>query len=251
MPTIAALYRYPVKGLSPELLESVALGRGETFPNDRAYAIENGRSKFDPAEPRWLPKASFLMLMKNERLAALTTRFDDAAAKLTIELRGKPVVEGKLDTDSGRRTIESFFASYAADELRGPPKVLSSPGHSFSDVAMKVVSLINLQSLRDLERHTGAPVHPLRFRGNLYVEGLPAWAERDWLDREIVAGDLRLKGVKPIDRCAATDVNPDTAGRDMAIPETLVASYGRPDCGIYLEVVAGGVMKIGDAIVPA
>ena len=251
MPTIAGLYRYPVKGLSPEPLTRVALAPGGTFPNDRAYAIENGRSKFDFVEPRWLPKASFLMLMKNESLAALATRFDDATANLTIRQNGTVVAEGRLDTEAGRRAVETFFEGYAAAELRGPPKVLSAPGHSFSDVARKVVSLINLQSLRDLERHTDAPVHPLRFRGNLYVEGLPAWEESHWIGREIVAGGLRLRGVKPIDRCAATNVNPDTAVRDLAIPETLTAAYGKLDCGIYLDVVAAGEMQVGDAITPA
>jgi len=251
MPTIAALYRYPVKGLSPEPLERVALAAGETFPNDRAYAIENGHSKFDPAAPRWLPKASFLMLMKNERLAALATRFDDATATLTIRYRGDSVAEGKLDTEAGRRAIERFFDDYAAEELRGPPKVVSAPGHSFSDVARKVVSLINLESVRDLERHTGMPVHPLRFRGNLYIDGLPAWQESTWIDRDIVAGGLRLRGVKPISRCAATNANPETAVRDLTIPETLADAYGNIDCGIYLDVVSAGAMKRGDAIAPA
>jgi uncharacterized protein len=251
MPTITGLYRYPVKGLSAEALTEVALAAGETFPNDRAFAIENGRSKFDPAEPRWLPKASFLMLMKNQRLAALATRFDDATATLTIRQAGAVVTEGRLDTEAGRRAIETFFASYAGEELRGPPKVLFTPGHSFSDVARKVVSLINLQSLRDLGEHARAPIHPLRFRGNLYVEGLAAWEETSWIGREIAAGSLRLRGVKPIDRCAATNVNPETAVRDLTIPETLTAAYGKLDCGIYLEVVSAGEIKIGDAIRPA
>ena len=48
-PRIAALYRYPVKGLSPEPLERVSLQAGGTFPGDRAFAIENGPSGFDPA----------------------------------------------------------------------------------------------------------------------------------------------------------------------------------------------------------
>src|SRR5689334_16307683 len=179
MPTIASLYRYPVKGLSAEALTRVALLPGETFPSDRAYAIEAGRSKFDPGAPRWLPKASFLMLMKNESLAALVTRFDDATATLTIRRNGSLLAKGRLTTKAGRRAIEAFFEGYAEDALRGPPKVLSAPGHSFSDVASKVVSLINFASLRDLGTRTGAPVHPLRFRGNLYVEGLPAWREKD------------------------------------------------------------------------
>src|SRR3954447_24322563 len=115
MATIASLYRYPVKGLSPEALTRVALAPGETFPSDRAYAIENGRSKFDPAAPRWLPKASFLMLMRNERLAALATRFDDAARTLTISHRGSVVAEGRLDTEAGRRAIEAFLETYAQE----------------------------------------------------------------------------------------------------------------------------------------
>jgi len=248
MPTIASLYRYPVKGLSPEALARVALAPGETFPKDRAYAIENGRSKFDRAAPRWLPKASFLMLMKNERLAALATRFDDRTATLTIRHGGSVVAEGSLDTEAGRRAIEAFFETYAGEDLRGPPKVLAAPGHSFSDVAGKVVSLINLASLRDLAGHTGKPLHPLRFRGNLYVEGLPAWSETSWIGRAIGAGSMRLKALQPIARCAATNVDPETAVRDLTVPETLTAAYGKPECGVYLEVVAAGEMRVGDEI---
>src|SRR5205085_5939434 len=103
-------------------------------------------------------------------------------------------------------------------------------------------------SLRELARHTGAPVHPLRFRGNLYVDGLPAWAEFDWVGKPVSGGSARFEAVARIDRCAATNVNPDTAERDMKIPRTLVDTYGHPDCGIYLRVTAGGTMKAGDTI---
>src|ERR1700730_4025309 len=53
---ITGLYRYPVKGLSPEPLQQVALQIGQTSPADRCYAIENGPSGFDPAGPVWRPK---------------------------------------------------------------------------------------------------------------------------------------------------------------------------------------------------
>ena len=70
-PELKALYRYPVKGLTPEQLENVQLTPGETLPFDRAYAIENGPGRFDPDAPRHLPKINFLMLMRDERLATL------------------------------------------------------------------------------------------------------------------------------------------------------------------------------------
>ena len=98
---------------------------------------------------------------------------------LTIRAENREAARGNLRTPEGRAAIERFFEEHCADELRGPPKVLHAADHSFSDVAKKVVSIINLASVADLENATGAPVHPLRFRGNLYVEGWPAWREFD------------------------------------------------------------------------
>jgi uncharacterized protein YcbX len=245
--TIQAIYRYPVKGLSPEPLPRTRLIRGETIAGDRLYAIENGPSAFDPAAPKHQPKIRYLMLMKNERLARLATRFDDANHTLTVDYEGKPRARGDLRSEQGRAAIEQFFADFCADELRGPPKVLHAPGFSFSDVAAKVVSIINLASAADLENYTGAPVDPLRFRGNLYVTGWPAWSELDMVGQEIAVGpNVRLKVVKRIRRCAATNVDPATGIRDLAIPETLMRTFGHPDCGIYGQVIADGEVAVGD-----
>ena len=95
-----------------------------------------------------------------------------------------------------------------------------------------------------------APVHPLRFRGNLYVTGWPAWREFDLLNQEIaIGGTARLRIVKRIVRCAATNVDPDTGQRDMTIPQTIRTAFGHEDCGIYGEVISAGTVASGDAIV--
>ena len=168
-PAIEAIYRYPVKGLSPQRLDRVALAPGATLPADRLYAIENGPSGFDPAAPAYFPKQRFLMLMRNERLASLRTDYDEASHTLTIHWEGREAARGDLRTKEGRLAIEAFFRRFMPQELRGPPKVLFGDGHSFSDVAKKVVSIINLASVAEVENAAGAPVNPLRFRGNLYV----------------------------------------------------------------------------------
>jgi uncharacterized protein YcbX len=260
MPAIQAIYRYPIKGLTPEALAGAALRPGQTVPGDRIYAIENGPSGFDPAAPAHLPKQRFLMLMRNERLATLRAAFDQASHTLAV---AKPPptspalgtdevrqgASGNLTTPEGRAAIERFFAAFCADELRGPPKVLFAGGHSFSDVARKVVSIINLASVRALEEAAGAAIDPLRFRANLYVEGWPAWHEFDLIGRTLAAGPAaRLKVVKRIVRCAATNVDPQTGLRDLALPQTLQQTYGHADCGVYAEVVEGGEVKVGDAI---
>jgi uncharacterized protein YcbX len=245
---IASLYRYPVKGLSPEPLPSVTLGVGQTFPADRRYAIENGPSGFDPAAPAWMPKSQFLMLMRNERLAGLQTHFEDDTHVLTIGKHGTAVAHGDLETAEGRTAIEAFFAANFARELKGPPRVLCAGGHSFSDVAKKVVSIINLGSLKAIENIIGLPVHPLRFRANLYVSGWPAWHEFELLGRTLAIGDARLKVVKRIVRCAAVNVDPESAARDLEIPPTLLRRLGHADCGIYAEVIEGGTIGVGDTI---
>jgi uncharacterized protein YcbX len=249
--TVARIYRYPVKGLSPEPLDRITLAPGQTVPLDRAYAIENGASGFDPAAPAYFPKQRFLMLMRNERLANLATHLEEATHTLTIKQDGSAAVQGDLRSASGRTAIEQFFASFCSDDLRGPPKILPASGHSFSDVARKVVSIINLASVAEVADAIGAPVDPLRFRANLYVDGWPAWREFELLDQELAIGTaVRLRPVKRIVRCAATNVDPSTGARDLAIPATLMQRYGHADCGIYAEVIAGGAIAAGDSIGP-
>lgn len=246
---LASIYRYPVKGLSPERLAATVLNAGQTVPADRLYAIENGPSGFDPAAPAYFPKQRFLMLMRNERLARLDTRFEEATHTLAVREDGREATRGELRSEAGRRAIENFFAGFCADELRGPPRVLHAPGHSFSDVARKVVSIINLASVAAVERLVGAPVDPLRFRGNLYVEDWPAWSELERVGDVLSIGPhARLKVVKRIQRCAATNVEPGTGIRDMAIPPSLLRALGHTDCGIYAEVIAPGAIAAGDRI---
>jgi uncharacterized protein YcbX len=246
---IHSIYRYPVKGLSPEPLTCTTLSVRQTVPFDRMYAIENGPSGFDPAQPAYSPKHKFLELMRNARLAELRTAFDDERHLLSIRYENRLAAQGDLRTAEGRAAIEEFFAKFCADELRGPPKILHAPGHSFSDVARKVVSIINLATVAELENATGAPVHPLRFRGNLLVEGWPAWREFDLLNEDIAVGpSARLKVVKRIVRCAATEVDPDTGIRDLPIPRTIIDTYGHADCGVYAEVIEAGPIAVGDAV---
>jgi uncharacterized protein YcbX len=246
---IDAIYRYPVKGLSPQMLPQTHLTPGATLPADRLYAIENGPSGFDPAEPAYFPKQRFLMLMRNERLASLRTDYDEASHTLTIHWEGREAARGDLRSKEGRLAIEAFFRRFMPKELRGPPKVLSGAGHSFSDVAKKVVSIINLASVTAVESAAGAPVDPLRFRGNLYVTGWPAWHEFDLLGHTLAIGKTaRLTVVKRIQRCAATDVDPNTGIRDMTIPRTLMDNFDHTDCGVYAEVVTAGDLSDGDTV---
>lgn len=253
MMTIAALYRYPVKGLSAEPLSRVALAPRECLPHDRRFAIALASTRFDPERPQWLAKTHFAMLMRHEKLARLHTRFDAASGILTADENGHVVLRETITETEGRGRANAFFTDFLAGAVGGPVRIVEAPGHAFADARPKpnastdkYVSLINLASIRALEQAMAAPLDPLRFRANLYFEGAPEWSELKWIEREIAIGATRLRVVATIPRCAATAVNPETAERDRDVTGALERCFGHRLMGVYAEILEGGEIEIGD-----
>ena len=112
MARIAQIFRYPVKGLSPEAMAKAEVTPGKCIPLDRAFALAHGSTQFDTVKPKFLPKTKFLMLARNERLAALRSRYLDESQELVIEREGKQVARGRLDLPVGRQMIEQFFEDH-------------------------------------------------------------------------------------------------------------------------------------------
>ncbi len=245
---VTRICRYPVKGLSAETLEEVALAPGEGLPWDRAFAIAYGSTAIDPVRPAWLPRNHFLTLVKHERLAALETRFDDRTGQLTICRHGRRVAGGGITEPLGRKLVEQFLAAYLGGESHGSPKLVAALEAPFWDVEVPLVSIINEASVADLERVVGRAVDPRRFRGNFYLGGAVPWAEFDWVGQEIALGEARLRVLDRIERCAATNVDPESAERDMQIPKALTAGFGHVDMGVYARVLEGGTVRAGDAV---
>jgi len=245
---IEHLYRYPVKGLTAEALEEIAVAAGEALPWDRAFALAQGDAPFDPANPSWVHKTNFMCLMANAQIAALVSQFDPASGILTLRAPdGQTLAENARDAQ-GRGRIAAWLTAYLGESARGTPAFHHIPGYVFGDQKKKVVSLINLASLADYEARQGASRHRLRFRANVYFSGAPAWQEHEWIDRELLVGTVRLRVFKRTVRCPATEVNPLTAVRDANPVRELHAHYGHSDLGVHAEVIEGGRMALGDAL---
>jgi uncharacterized protein len=252
---VNAIYRYPVKGLSAEALDRVTLSPGQCLPEDRRFAIALGTTQFDFARPEWLSKTHFIMLMRDEALARLRTHFAPESSVLTIERDGEVLLEARLSEPDGQRRIAAFFDEFMGGKVAGPLRIVEAPGHAFADSRPKpnastdkYISLINRNSIRDLEAKIGAEVDPIRFRANVYFDGPPAWAEHEWLEREITVGGARLRVIATITRCAATEVNPATAERDLDIVGGLRRHFGHNLMGIYAEVLDAGDIAVGNTL---
>ncbi|MBV8590209.1 MAG: MOSC domain-containing protein [Acetobacteraceae bacterium] len=242
------LYRFPVKGLTGEALDWTEVEPGGCIPWDRAFALAQGDSGFDPAAPEWLPKSNFMCLMKNARIASLRAGFEPRTGMLVIEAPDGTEIIANGFSQVGRDRIGAFLAGFLGEEARGEPRFHYIPGHSFCDQRQKVISLISLTSLADYQARAGAERDRRRFRANVWFSGAPPWSELGWVGRQLQLGGARLRVLKRIARCPATEVNPDTAERDANPVAELRRLYGHSDLGIHAEVIEGGHFGIGDGI---
>jgi uncharacterized protein YcbX len=251
---IAALYRHPVKGFTPEPLEAVALTAGAPFPCDRLYTVEDGPSGFDPQAPAHISKMKFAVLAKIPALARARTAYDEASGQLQVVVDGGLPFLGRLTTQEGRAAFALWLAGFLEDEVPddtfGPLKVLTAPGHRFMDSKKGFVSVLNLDTVRDLERRLGRAIDPARFRANILVEGWPAWSEYGQAPGRVLRlGAAQLRLLADIDRCAAIHVDPATGERDIELVAELFGQVGHICCGIYLEVAQGGPVAVADEAV--
>ncbi len=252
--TLAQIHRFPVKGLAGERLAATTLTAGQALPFDRRYALAmGGGGGVDLSGQSWILYRQLYALSSEERLAQLGLEFDEASETVVITRAGKPVARGKPGEALGRSLLDQFFAAFLKGSPRGAPRMVAGQATAagtiaFTDSDPPNVSLLNLASVADLERVARAPVDPRRFRANFWLEGLPAWAEMDWIGRELTLGGARLKVTEPIERCSATAVNLETAERDLNIPRILQAGYGHLCQGVYATVVEGGRVAEGDEL---
>lgn len=245
------LFVYPIKGMTPQALQQVELTAGRGFPFDRTIALARPGGAYSPGMRHGVSKREFFVLVAEARLAGLTTHLDTATGVLSVEVKGHRVLEADLETDEGAAAVQAFYARVLDLAPGAAPVLARDQGRRFTDTAhnsdrqMEFVSIVNLASVRDLSDRIGHAVDPLRFRGNIHLEGLPAWREFALIGRQFTLGGVRLRGTKPTERCAATEVEPGTGRRDLPVPQLLATTYGHEYLGIYAEVVGGGVLHDG------
>ena len=256
MSNIKSIVRYPIKGLSGENLEKITLEKNQVLPGDREYAFSRSHVTYDRNNPTYLRKTNFLALVKEEKLANLETKFDPSHREIIIKLGNQIVVNEILCNEKNISKVETFFQNYLNLGPDNKPKLVqgikipdnNNLTHSFSDIPDKAVSIINLNTLYELEKKLGKKISPARFRANFLIENGKPWNEFDWIGKKISAGECILEVFKRTQRCAATNVNPENAIRDINIPNEINTHYGHLDLGVYARVIKSGLVSISDQL---
>lgn len=260
MAKVVALYRYPVKGFSPQSVERITVLPGGRVAGDRVLNFRFADAPVSDTE--WCRKHHGVVLVNTPGLARLQVAFDDQALILKIFHEKQMLAHGDLSEAGRQRLVEAvtgYVLSLEENPLKGQPTrlplKLAGDGKTprYQDNSLGQVTLHSRESLASAAQALhDANLDEARFRHNIVVEGVPAWEEQTWVGRKLRVGPVEFDVGKPEVRCLATHANPRTGERDLQVMQTLMKAFAQkePVFGVGMLSVAGGDIRVGDAVTP-
>jgi len=256
MSKVIALYRYPVKGFSPESCDRLKVLPGGRVAGDR---VLNFRFADAPvADDMWCRKYHGVVLVNTPGLARLNVRFDDQAQRLRIAFGDTVLAEETLGEAGRHRLVDAitgYVLSLDENPLTGHPERLplklvgDGLAPRYQDNSAGQVTLHSRESLASAGDALGdRKLNEVRFRHNIVIDGVAAWREQSWVGGKARVGNVEFETVVPKVRCLATHANPQTGERDLEVMQTLVRAFKQqePTFGIGMLSKAGGEIRVGD-----
>ena len=259
MPRVVALYRYPLKGFTPEPCEHITVLPTGRIAGDRVLNLRFADAPV--ADDQWCRKYNGVVLANTPGLALLKTQFDCTQLRLRVSLGDRVLADDDL-SDSGRGHIVAALTEYvqglAENPLKGRPERLplklvgDGVTPRYQDNVDGQVTLHSRETLICAARALNDPgLSELRFRSNIAIEGIDAWEEQSWCGRKVRIGAVEFDRVRPKVRCLATHANPVTGERDLSVMQTLVSAFVQkePTLGVgMLTHGLGGRIDVGDEV---
>lgn len=254
---IDSLWRYPVKSMRGEELQEVFIGFSGVY-GDRLYAF---RSSAAPKGFPWLTareQEAMLLYRPSYRYPERASKPGNLAeaeaigSGLTPVYGAIPDLMVDVDTPAGERLSidDPRLMSMLREGLGGGHELTLLRSHrSMTDC--RPISIISLQTVRQLSRELGTDVDKRRFRANLYVdlESEDGFAEDEFVGRTLqVAARAAVSVLNRDSRCKITTLDPDTAQPNPDVMK-LIARNHEGQAGIYGAVLVEGTIRPGDEIV--
>ena len=205
---VAELWRYPVKSLRGEALDSVDV-LPDGFRGDRRCQVRAGDGSLITARTR--PALLGLAARAGE---------DDM-----------PLVEGASWDDE---EVAAAVRAAAGDGARIEP----SAERRFDETALLVATD---GAIADLG------VDGRRLRPNIVVGGVDGLAEREWVGRQLAIGELLIDVDHLCERCVMTTIDPDTQELDPGVLRRINAEYDSL-FALNCEVARPGRIAVGDPV---
>ncbi|MGB0660918.1 MAG: MOSC domain-containing protein [Mangrovicoccus sp.] len=238
---LAQIWRHPIKGIGAEALDATTLSENMPLPMDRAWAfLEEGQTDTGA----WQACRNFLRGAKAPGLMAIEATLTGDRIDLRHPDRG-PI---SIDPATDGAQLAEWLGDIWPAERPAPGALIKAPEQGMSDIPFPSISILSLSSLHAVSAAAGVALDPRRFRGNLWLDGADPWAEPQWIGKRLAVGGAVLEIVEPIGRCRATEANPETGHRDVAMLSLLKELTGDTKFGVYAKVIQAGEIAAGDPV---
>ncbi len=236
---LSAIHRYPIKGFAAESLEAIDLQIAHRLPGDRIAALRH-QDRVPPVDSGWRPKKYFLQSVQTDLLAEIQVDWAADAVQLTHRADRLTLPRPLPKTTE----LADWIAARIPDH---PGFVFTEEQTGLTDEPEPFVSLINQATVDAIAEATGTRSNPARYRGNLVIEGTPAFAEADWVGAVLTIGEVSFDVIEPTVRCLATEC--DWQGqRDVGFVERLKSQLDTDCCGVFLKVRSAGRLRLGEQL---
>ncbi len=243
--TLAQIWRHPIKAIGRDPLEEVTLTKGGWLPHDRLWAVAHERSKL--SETGWEKNVNFLRGVADPGLMAVTSRFDPSSGEIALSHPTAGDITVNPEETHDTPVFLDWVGRIWPSDKPAPTGFYKAADAQLTDVPNAWISIAFLSTNRALGQRMGVDLSPNRWRANLWLDGTPPWAEKDWVGRELQIGEVRFRIEVEITRCKATMANPETGRRDA---DTLGAlnALGHQEFGLYATVLNDGTIRTGDTV---
>ena len=257
--TISSINYCPVKSVSFQTIENCKIKKDIGIVNDRIFAFAKDLDKeqarlFEKSPDDRKGKWNKVLTLKNSPvLNKYNFIFKDE--KLTLTLKDKEILTIDINQLEQREALSNKISELESS-LKQPITLMKNHEFPFFDTSIsnKVdfvnsVSLINIQSINDFREKIDRKVESSIFRGNICIEGIEPWKEREWIGKIIKINNVFFKVEKNIPRCVAINLKPQTDDNSFNLLQSLKKTYNHFEMGIYLTALDDGEINIGKELI--
>jgi uncharacterized protein len=251
MKTVARISVSPVKGFRLHHPQQVELGVEGVAGNRRFFIVDADGERLRSSITPWYSLVSAAYDADGE---ALRLRFPDG-----VEVEGSAVAVGApIHTTAGTLDVRGRVVdgpwTEPLSELAGSPVRLVRADDD-QETTTAPATLVSDGSLARFAAEAGATdLDPRRFRMLFELAGCAAHEEDEWEGELLQIGGAVVRVGGPVDRCAVTTRDPDTAERDVDTLRVLAGYRGRRESdgavlfGVYAYVQQPGTVRVGDPV---
>jgi uncharacterized protein YcbX len=256
--TISSINYCPVKSVSFQTIKKCKIKKNVGIIGDRIFAfaqnldLEKAKLFEKNPEERKGKWNKVLTLKNSPVLNKYNFLFKDN--RLTLTSKDKEILTIDVNELSERQLLSNKIIELESS-LKEPIVLMKNEEFPFFDttISNKVdfinsVSLLNIQSINDFQEKIDKKIEISRFRGNICIDGIKPWKEREWIGKIIKINNFSFKVEKNIPRCVAINFKPTTDDNSLNLLQSLKKNYNHFDMGIYLSALEDGKINSGDKL---